>query len=246
MRGIDITLLFYSGQFVESCEQLQTFLHILLVVYLVSPKPFQKCWNTEKSICLLKITFHLATCCYTFWEQRKQKSSADLSTDLNVRNIFSIYLMVLNLTSHIHIHVCHCISVEAMFSYKSSTTRKTLPLLFSSCWMKPWQTSRKCRGETERIVPLRGRQWAGRARASGPGSAGLLLCSSYVCQGCIRFHIVRQGTSLGEHSGAGKWVSSQEVNNNSKQSSNKRGPSNVLTLKHIIYPCVQGIPMENI
>lgn len=39
-------------------------------------------------------------------------------------------------------------------------------------------------------------------------------------------------------------VTSQEVNNNSKQCSNKRGPSKVLTLKHVIYPCVHGIPVE--
>lgn len=39
----------------------------------------------------------------------------------------------------------------------------------------------------------------------------------------------------GQHSSA-REASSQEVNNNSKQSSNKRGPSDVLTLECIVHP----------
>lgn len=85
---------------------------------------------------------------------------------------------------------------------------KMLLLLRPPCWKKPWQNSRRCEeeGGTAWIVPLREWLWTGRARATGPGSAGLLLCSSYVCQGCIRFHMERQRASLGEHSPAGKWA----------------------------------------
>lgn len=50
------------------------------------------------------------------------------------------------------------------------------------------------------------------------------------------------GNELGKTLNCRK-VSSQEVNNNSKQSSNKRGPSKVLTLKHIMYPYIKSIPV---
>lgn len=50
---------------------------------------------------------------------------------------------------------------------------------------------------------------------------------------------------MGRHSSA-REVSSQEVNNNSKQNSNKRGPSDVSTLKRIVYPPVRRSPVENI
>lgn len=69
----------------------------------------------------------------------------------------------------------------------------------------------------------------------------LFLRSGSGCLGCIKFHVKRQGTSLGEHGE----VSSQEVDHNSKQSSNKRGPSNMLTSTYHL-PCVQSIPLENI
>lgn len=83
---------------------------------------------------------------------------------------------------------------------------KTLLLLTIPLLNETLADVQQMQGEFEPIVPLRVRLWAGGARAAGPGSAGLLLCSSYVCQGCLGFHMERQGTGLGEHSTAGKWA----------------------------------------
>lgn len=55
----------------------------------------------------------------------------------------------------------------------------------------------------------------------------------------VRLYKISQGEAGklagGQHSSA-REASSQEVNNNSKQSSNKRGPSDVLTLESIVHP----------
>lgn len=52
------------------------------------------------------------------------------------------------------------------------------------------------------------------------------------------------GNRPGRTRGCGE-ASSQEVHNNSKQSSNKGGPSNVLTYTYP-FPCIQSVFRENI
>lgn len=61
-------------------------------------------------------------------------------------------------------------------------------------------------GKIEWIVALREWLCTVTLRATGLWSVMLLLCSTYVCRGCIKFHMERQGTSWGKHSTAGKWA----------------------------------------
>ena len=109
--------------------------------------------------------------------------------------------------------------------------------------MKPRQRSRRGMGE-QTIEPLREWLRSGSLRAMGPGSRALLLCSRYVYQSRIRFHIVSQGTNLGEHSSAGTWVvrRSTIIQNRALTKEDLQ----MCWLKHIIYPGAQSLCLGNV
>lgn len=75
------------------------------------------------------------------------------------------------------------------------------------------------------------------ATVQGPGSSGEVMTALRFCM--LDPYKISRGKAGklagGRHSSASE-ASSQEVNNNSKQSSNKRGPFDVLTLQSIVHP----------
>lgn len=119
--------------------------------------------------------------------------------------------------------------------------------------MKPWQKSRRCRVRLGRVAPrlpprehLCARRARGRGTRERPVVTALQLCMS-------RLSKVSHGEEGREPGRAFncREVSSQEVDNNSKQSSNKRGPSECMDFKpylfatHSRYPCGKR-PIKNI
>lgn len=75
------------------------------------------------------------------------------------------------------------------------------------------------------------------AAVQGPGSgAEVVTALQFWMSGPYKISRGEAGKLAGGQHSSAREASSQEVNNNSKQSSNKRGPSDVLTLESIVHP----------
>lgn len=130
-----------------------------------------------------------------------------------------------------------------MFSWRPSTILK-LCLLRYPCVECSTVGVRRWRGEMHWILPLREWLWTGRPRATGSESARLFLCSGSVCQSCIKFHMEKQGNSLGEHSTAGK----QAVRKSTiiQTRAQTKDGLQMCWLGLVNFPCIQSIPLEGI
>lgn len=75
------------------------------------------------------------------------------------------------------------------------------------------------------------------ATVQGPGRSGEVMTALQFCMlDPYKISHSKAGKLAGGQHSSTREASSQEVNNNSKQSSNKRGPSHVLTLQSIVHP----------